>query len=185
MLVGLIVGCGDGNNTNARSSGSSESSSNAVDVNETKDSIYCNEANVSNLGEPQNSRGYYGDNVCFGTLKIVGKWKRWITYNGEPEVIEFRSDGTTLQYDANGTPDEKLSSIYGVSKDGMTMGYVYHHPSGSNTSDFVFHYLETSQEYPNWIKTTFESFSMDYGITDTTDNYWICRIIYEENLSCN
>ena len=194
LLVGLIVGCGDGtqsgegNNTNIGSSGSGEVSSSANNVNETNTSIYCNETNISNMGEPQNSIGYYGDNVCFGTLKIVGKWiMAW--YSNVPYVIEFRSDGTTLQYDENGSPNYELTSYYGVSEDGKTLKYVDQVPAyngGGVDSDYnVFEYLETHQEYPNWLKTKLTRTSFFFSNSpEVHDTYWICRIIDDEISSC-
>ena len=191
FLIGFLVGCGDGtrsgegNNTNIGFSSSSESFSSSVDTNE---SIYCNEVNVSNLGEPLNARGYYGDNVCFGPFKIVGKWiMAW--YENGPEIIEFRSDGTTLQYDENGAPDYELSSYYGVSEDGETLKYVRQVPAsngGGIDSDYnVFNYLETSEDYPNWIKTVFKTTSYLYSNSPQVfDNYWICRITDEGVSSC-
>ena len=194
LLVGLIVGCGDGtqsgegNNTNIGFSSSSESSSIFVDVNETNASVYCNETNMSNLGEPLNGRGYYGDNVCFGPFKIVGKWiMAW--YENEPDIIEFRSDGTTLQYDENGAPDYELSSYYGVSEDGETLKYVRQVPAsngGGIDSDYnVFEYEEISQEHPNWLKTTYTQTSYFYSMDPQVYNlYWICRITDEGISSC-
>ena len=185
LAIVLLNGCGESKEGSYAENNSSNSS---VDANETNASIYCDEANVSNLGELQNSRGYYGENVCFGPFKIVGKWiMAW--YVNEPDVIEFRSDGTTLQYDTNGSPDYELSSNYGVSEDGKTLKYFRQIPGGvdgGRDADYnVFEYKETSQEYPNWLKTTWTRTSYIYSIdSQVFDTHWICRIIDDEISSC-
>ena len=161
-------------------SSSSDFSSSSVDTNE---SIYCNEANVSNLGEPQNSYGYFGDNVCFGDVKITGKWIINWESGAEPVIVEFTNDGTVIPYDSNGNADYNRSSIYWVSEDGMSLTYRYLFDADTSPNVFYHDYVERSETYPNWIKTMLVIYNSAYGSSSKFER-WICRINDEGISSC-
>lgn len=115
LTAALLIGCG--------------SDSHKQENNTTLDDDYCTTEFISNDGQPSNNQGFYGDNVCFGTKNIVGKWKRLLPNRIEDvwEVVEFKSDGNIQYYDINGSLLFASSNLYepeyGVDSNGTYMGY--------------------------------------------------------------
>ncbi len=78
---------------------------------------------ISNLGNPMNSFGYYGENVIFGDQNITGYWFFYASdENGKGTLIyimRFFENGDTFIHLADFETCE--NSVYGVSEDGTVM----------------------------------------------------------------
>ncbi|GEM_PF-2446985 len=95
-LLFLQTGCG--------------SDSNSSDTNDTNHTA---SFTVDNSLQPKNDLGYYGDEVMFGTEKIVGGWEDlavWITFDKNGT---FSRSGKQLSYVHAG--------VYGVNKNGTQL----------------------------------------------------------------
>ena len=150
----------------------------------------CGDSFVSNVGQPQNSRGYYGDEVCFGGKKVVGKWQLFCYWNDErfdswippvcgddhAEYIDLKSDGTTQQYNLDGTLSEYYSIPYGVNESGTRLGMEHVYNNGHGSEALYFTYLETNTSYPNCLLTRYTNFNLLYGDTQTNEKYWLCKV---------
>ncbi len=176
----LLIGCGN--------DGASQQENNTTENNITLDDDYCTTEFTGNEGQPSNSKGFYGNNVCFGTKRIVGKWKRLLPWSEEEkwEVVEFKSDGNIQYYDINGSLKFATADLqqgyteYGVNTDGRKLVYYgdIHHYSFEFISIF-------SDNYPDYFKTTFISTSMEFDSIQVHENHIICKIKYDVNMSCH
>ena len=176
LTAALLIGCGSG-------------SSNKQEENTSLDDDYCTTEFVSNDGQSSNSEGYYGNDVCFGTKRIVGKWKRLLPWSIEDEweIVEFKSDGNIQYYDINGSLKFATSDLqkgyteYSVNSDGTLLIYYNASVTSLYTLEFVSIY---SADYPDYFKTIFTDENMEVGTTQVYENHTICKIKYDENMSC-
>ncbi len=105
MTSFLIVGCGSSSNHHSAPSSSSSSNSSS--------------SSVSNLGNPMNTWGYYGEGVMLGSEPIVGNWI--ITYtNGNQDTFSFYDDGTG-EHGYYGDISFGGGTDYGVNEDGTQL----------------------------------------------------------------
>jgi len=106
MTSFLIVGCGSSSDHHSAPSSSSSSDSSS--------------SSVSNLGNPMNTWGYYGDDVMLGNETIVGEWV--IDYsNGNQQSYWLETDGGGT-FAADG--DFSYSMVifaYGVNENGTQL----------------------------------------------------------------
>lgn len=154
-----LNGCGDANSTP-----------------ETPSSISTEDTNntfTTNLGQPLNSLGYYGDNVWFGDIKVVGTWGVYYTPDGTTKAV-LKSDGSTLGISEDGviaSAYEDNIYLYGVSEDGNKL--TINHPSGGTD---IYTYISQSEWGMNCFIT--ELYGHYPGFEpEIRNNHLICKIL--------
>ncbi len=111
----FLAGCGSDSTNNAQSSSESSAQS-------SSSTAFTPPADNSN--EPQNAYGYYGENVKFGELQLVGEWEYNDENSTDPIIYRFRSDGT----DVLTSGIQFHNEYYGVDTNGSLLQvYWLHH----------------------------------------------------------
>lgn len=155
IVVINFAACGDSSSNGDDTTNSSSTSNSSLSSSASSATF------VSNIGEPQNSQGYYGDNVYFGGIKITGTWK----IGEEGDILyAFYADGTG--------ENDTFSGIYGVDANGsmlQTTIYRIHE----------FYYKSVDQDTPDCLNIDYIP-SWELGTTPPIVSSKMCKISSEE-----
>jgi len=97
----------------------------------------------STLTNLENDYGYFGKDIVFGSIKIVGYWTLTQESSGHRETINFYEDGELRVQSGN----KVYYGDYGLSKDGNEINYVTNKSMLSHTTLQILAVIPSTMRY--------------------------------------